>query len=145
MTKRAIIALLALIGFFVALYLALYKLGYIGELTCSVGSCETVNTSKWATFLFLPVALWGVAFYAFVFVVALVGMQDRFADSRAVAGLLALLGVWGVIFSTWLTYLELRVIHAICMWCVISAVLVTILAVVAVMDWRETEKMIHDG
>lgn len=52
-------AVLALAGIFVALYLLLYKLGMIGNLNCSVGSCETVNTSKWATFLGFPVAAWG--------------------------------------------------------------------------------------
>jgi hypothetical protein len=40
-----IVAMLSLAGIFVALYLLLYKLGLIGELSCSVGSCETVNTS----------------------------------------------------------------------------------------------------
>jgi uncharacterized membrane protein len=141
MSKRALIALLALVGFFVALYLALYKLGYIGELSCSVGSCETVNTSKWATFLFMPVALWGVAYYAFVFALAVIGMQERFDGSRAIAAVLALLGVWGVIFSSWLTYLELRVINAVCMWCVVSACIVTVLAVVAILDWRAADRV----
>jgi hypothetical protein len=36
-------ALVALAGMFVALYLTLYKLGYIGTLACAVGSCETVH------------------------------------------------------------------------------------------------------
>jgi uncharacterized membrane protein len=61
-----VIAALALAGIFLATYLALYKLGYIGALSCSVGSCETVNLSRWATFLGLPVAVWGVGFYVSV-------------------------------------------------------------------------------
>ena len=51
-----ILGTLALIGVFVSTYLTLYKLGYIGQLQRAVGSCETVNTSRWATFLGLPVA-----------------------------------------------------------------------------------------
>jgi uncharacterized membrane protein len=43
----------------------------------------------------------------------------------------------GVLFSVWLTYLELFVIHAICMWCVISAIIVTSIFVVSVLDLRE--------
>ena len=77
-----ILATLALIGVFVSTYLTLYKLGYIGELKCSVGSCETVNTSQWATFLGLPVAAWGLGFYVTALVLAMVSVQDRFADSR---------------------------------------------------------------
>ena len=67
-----IVAALALAGIFLAVYLLLYKLGMVGSLACSVGSCETVNTSKWATFLGIPVAGWGVAFYAGMFVLAMV-------------------------------------------------------------------------
>ena len=44
----------------------------------------------------------------------------------------------GVLFSAWLTYLELAVIHAICIWCVTSALIVTVIFVVSVADYRET-------
>jgi uncharacterized membrane protein len=132
-----LLAALALVGLFVALYLALYKLGYIGQLTCTVGGCETVNTSRWATFLGLPVAVWGVGFYLAVLAVSLVGVRERHADERWVSLLMTFLTGWGVLFSAYLTALELFVIHAICMWCVISAVIVTIMFVVSVLELRE--------
>jgi uncharacterized membrane protein len=44
---------------------------------------------------------------------------------------------FGVVFSLWLTYLELFVIHAICQWCVISALLATALFIISVLDLRE--------
>ena len=72
-----IVATLALIGVFVSTYLTLYKLGYIGTLQCAVGSCETVNTSQWATFLGLPVAAWGLGFYVVALALALLGVQER--------------------------------------------------------------------
>ena len=133
-----IVATLSLAGIFVALYLLLYKLGMIGNLSCSVGSCETVNSSKWATFLGLPVAGWGVAWYVAMFVLAVVSTGARFAESPLVS--LVLLGVAasGLIFSLYLTYLELFVIHAICQWCVVSAVLVTIIFFFCVADYRES-------
>jgi uncharacterized membrane protein len=71
-----VVAALALAGIFIALYLLLYKLGMIGALTCSIGSCETVNTSKWAKFLGMPVAGWGVAYYVAVFVLAMVSNAE---------------------------------------------------------------------
>ncbi|MEO5589963.1 MAG: vitamin K epoxide reductase family protein, partial [Gemmatimonadaceae bacterium] len=77
MSKRMIVAALALAGIFVATYLLLYKLGIIGELSCSVGSCETVNTSKWATFAGLPVAAWGVGWYVAMFGLALAGTREE--------------------------------------------------------------------
>ncbi|MGQ0641839.1 MAG: vitamin K epoxide reductase family protein [Gemmatimonadaceae bacterium] len=135
-SKRQLIALVALLGVFVASYLTLYKVGAIGELVCRTGSCETVQLSRWATFLGLPVAAWGIVFYVVLLAVALAGLQERFADSRAMSlALLAWTG-WGVLFSAWLTYLELFVINAICQWCVVSAILVAIAFVISVLDWR---------
>jgi len=133
-----ILATLALIGVFVSTYLTLFKLGYIGELKCSVGSCETVNTSQWAIFLGLPVAAWGLGFYVFALLVAVLGIQEKFADSRAFSVALVALTGWGVVFSGWLTYLELFVIDAICIWCVTSAVIVLVMFAVSVAEYRET-------
>lgn len=137
MTKRMLLALMAMAGVAIATYLTLYKTGAIGELVCSVGSCETVNTSKWSTFMGLPVAAWGLAFYLLLLAVTLGGIQDRWSESLVVSRLLLGLTVWGVLFSGWLTYLELFVIHAICVWCVTSAVLVTLMCIVSVFEYRE--------
>ena len=132
-----IVAALALGGIFIAIYLTLYKLGVIGELSCSVGSCETVNTSRWAVFLGFPVAAWGVFFYLDVFALALIGTIERLEDSPIISWLLVIWTAVGVLFSAWLTYLEIAVIHAICIWCVISAVLVTAIFVLSLADLRE--------
>ena len=137
MTKRMAIAGLALAGLFVALYLTLYKVGAIGEIACSIGSCETVQLSRWAMLGALPVAAWGVGFYVVALALALAGTTERWADSRGISLALLLLSGWGVLFSGWLTWLELFVIHAICTWCVVSAVLVLLIFVAAVLDWRE--------
>ena len=132
-----IVAALALAGIFISLYLTLYKLGIIGELSCSIGSCETVNTSKWATFLGLPVAAWGLLFYLDVFAVALIGTFPRFENQPVISVVLVVQSAIGVLFSGWLTYLELAVIHAICIWCVTSACVVTLIFIVSLMDFRE--------
>lgn len=137
MVKRMTIAALALIGVFVALYLTLYKMGSIGQLTCTIGGCEKVNTSKWAMFLGLPVAMWGVGFYLVTFVVAFVGTTERFVNVRTVSLVLTLLSGIGVVFSAWLTYLELFVIHAICQYCVISAIIVLLIFGLSVVDLRD--------
>jgi uncharacterized membrane protein len=137
MTKRMIVATLSLAGIFVALYLLLYKLGIVGNLACSIGSCETVNLSKWATFLGAPVAAWGVGFYVVMFVLALASLQDRYAESVGMSKVLALVAGGGFAFSAWLTYLELFVIHAVCQWCVVSAIIVTLIFVFALLDLRD--------
>lgn len=131
-----VIAALALVGLFVATYLWLFKIGVIGQMTCAVGSCEVVNTSKWAMLLGQPVAFWGVGFYVATLALALVGTGERFEHDRRVAVAMVALSGFGVLFSGWLTYLELAVIHAICMYCVISACLVVVIFGLAVLDLR---------
>ena len=135
-----IVATLALAGIFVALYLLLYKLGIIGELSCSVGSCETVNSSKWAKFLGLPVAAWGVAWYIVMFAIAIASTSERYASSDGMSKLLLFVAASGFLFSAYLTTLELFVIHAICQWCVISAIIVTIIFGIVIADYRETAR-----
>jgi len=134
-------ALLALVGLFVALYLTLYKLGVIGELVCAAGSCETVQTSRWAVFLGAPVAAWGVGYYVVVLVMAIAGTTERWEDAPGLSLAMLLLTGWGVLFSLWLTWLELFVIHAICQWCVGSATIALALFVVSLLDWRETRAL----
>jgi uncharacterized membrane protein len=132
-----IVATLALAGIFISLYLTLYKFGVIGELSCTIGSCETVNTSKWSRFLGIPVAAWGVLFYLDVFLLALAGTMARFEYEPMISLVLVVEAAIGVLFSAWLTYLELGVIRAICIWCVTSAATVTSIFLVSVADWRE--------
>lgn len=140
MTRRMTTALVALVGLFVALYLWMYKAGFIGALACGAGQCETVQLSRWGTLLSLPVAAWGVGFYAVVFAVAFLLVQDRFAGARNLSLALLMLTGWGVVFSGWLTYLELFVIHAICRWCVVSAVIAVVLFALALWDWKATRE-----
>ncbi len=136
-----IVATASLAGIFVALYLLLYKLGIVGNLSCGIGSCETVNLSKWATFLGAPVAAWGVGFYIVMFVLSLLSLQDRYVDSVGMSRVLTLVSASGVAFSAWLTYLELFVIHAICLWCVVSAIIVSVIFVFALLDLRDRSSL----
>jgi len=133
-----LIAALALVGLFVAMYLLLYKLGYIGTLSCKIGSCEKVNTSPYAMLFGIPVSLWGVLYYVALFTTALLSTTERFADDRRAAVALVVLTGWGVLFSGYLTYLEAAVIHAWCQWCVVSAILVALMFVLALMELKDS-------
>jgi uncharacterized membrane protein len=132
-----IVAALALAGIFISTYLTLYKLSVIGDLSCTIGSCETVNTSRWSTFLGLPVAAWGLLFYLDVFGVAFLGTMPRLEDEPLISVVLVAEAGIGVLVSAWLTYLELAVIHAVCIWCVTSAAIVTVIFLVSAADLRE--------
>jgi uncharacterized membrane protein len=121
--NRQVIAVVALIGFFISVYLLLYKLGAFGTLICGDSGCIEVQNSPWAYFLGLPVAAWGVVGYLAMLIAALVGIRPRLADRREVS--IALLGLTGAafLFSVYLSVIEEFVIGVWCQWCIASAVL----------------------
>lgn len=131
MTKRMILALLALAGLLLSSYLTLFKLGYIGHLACGTGSCELVQTSRWSVLFGVPVAAWGAGFYLVLLAISVAGTQPKLADDSRVSWILLGLTGWGVLFSAYLTAVELFVIHAICEYCVTSAGIVAIMCGVA--------------
>ena len=63
-------------------------------------------------------------------------MHPRNLEERWPVSLLVWLSGMGVLFSLYLTYLELFVIHAICRWCVGSAVIITAIFLLALLARR---------
>ncbi len=120
------IAAMALIGFFVALYLSLWKLGYMGMLACGTGSCELVQTSEHAYFMKLPVAFYGVGGYLTLFVIGVVGLQPKYVNNPHITTVLVALSALGFAFTAYLSYLEAFVIEAWCRWCIVSAAIITV-------------------
>jgi uncharacterized membrane protein len=124
---RMVIVVVSLIGVFVALYLSMYKWGMVGTLHCSIGGCEVVQNSPWSNLFGRPVAEWGLGAYVFLLVVSIMGLQPRFMNERWVALSIFGTAAVGVAFSGYLTYREAYVIQAWCQWCVVSAILITMI------------------
>jgi uncharacterized membrane protein len=121
------IAILSLLGLLISGYLTLYKLGYLGVIQCTTGGCETVQSSQYSLFMGFPVALWGMGAYALVLLLSVMGLDpERAGNPRIAFGIFGIAAI-GVAFSGWLTYLEAMVIHAWCQWCVVSAILITLI------------------
>ncbi len=120
--RRAAIGLSAL-GLGVAGYLTYIHYAGLAPVCAISHGCETVQTSQYATLLGVPVALLGLLSYLVVFACAL---------SRRELAITAGFGVslTACAFSLYLTYRELFTIHAICSWCVSSAIIFTLLAIV---------------
>ncbi|MGH7509498.1 MAG: vitamin K epoxide reductase family protein [Gemmatimonadales bacterium] len=129
-------ALLSLAGLFISAYLYLYKIGRVGSLACGAGECETVQMSPWSRFAGLEVALIGVVGYATLLALSLAALQPVLAGRRWPATLLAALAGVGVLFTVYLTYLELFVIHAVCRWCVASGVIILAILITGLLDRR---------
>jgi uncharacterized membrane protein len=120
------VALLSLVGFFISLYLWLWKVGIIGTIACGDGGCETVQLSAYASFLGIPVAFFGMLAYGTLTGLSLLGLQPRWQERRGPTVGLVLVAGAGVIFTGYLTYLEAAVIHAWCRWCVASSVVIVL-------------------
>jgi uncharacterized membrane protein len=140
MIYRMSAALLSLTGLFISVYLYLYKIGRIGALACGTGDCETVQQSSWSRFAGLEVSLIGVVGYAGLLMLSLGALQPALAAQRWPSTVLATLAGIGTAFAGYLTYLELFVIHAICRWCVGSAVIILAILIVAVLDRRRLSR-----
>ncbi len=146
MRYRQAIALLALVGLFVALYLWLHALGFGGAIKCGAsGGCETVQTSPWAVFLGVPVAFYGVLGYLAVLIVALGSLRPAALAQPGWDRLVFVFSSIGVLFTAYLTYIELFLIHAICRWCVGSAVIITLIWIVSLFSLRSPATRIDPG
>jgi uncharacterized membrane protein len=123
---RIATAVLALLGTGIAGYLTWVHFAGL-EPVClgGTGGCERVQSSPWSELAGIPVAVLGLAGYVAI-LLSLLLPEDL---GRSVA---ALLSFGGAGFSAWLTYVEIAKIEAICQWCVASAVLMALLAIVSI-------------
>jgi uncharacterized membrane protein len=119
------IGVIALIGLGIAGYLTYVHYAGLHPLCLASGGCEKVQSSHWSKLGGIPVATLGLVGYAAILVLLFVPGEIGLAGS-------ALVALVGFGFSIYLTYAELFKIHAVCQWCVASAVLMTLLAVLTV-------------
>lgn len=118
---RPVMLVLAVAGLAVAAYLTYVHYAGVRP-ACTAGqSCIKVQTSQWSRLAGVPVALIGLLGYA-----AIVGSLLAPDGEESHLATLALTLV-GFGFSAYLTFRELYSIHAICEWCVSSAVIMTLL------------------
>ena len=116
---------LAAIGLITAVYLSYVEITRTAAVCGPVGECNIVQSSRYASILGIPVAVLGLLNYLtlggiWVWRRALTNRSPGFVSYS-----LLILTTVGLLFSIYLTLLELFVIHAICIWCLTSAVVTT--------------------
>jgi uncharacterized membrane protein len=124
---RRLALVLAVLGVGIAGYLTYVHYADVAPICNIAHGCIKVQTSRWADLAGVPVAVLGLVGYVLILGALVVdGERGRMAA--------AMLTVVGFGFSAYLTYREVFSIHAICQWCVASAVVLTLLAGMCV--WR---------
>jgi len=137
---RMTVGVLSLIGVFIASYLLLHKFGVVGTLACGTGDCGVVQASRWAIFLGVPVPAWGVIGYTMIFGTAILSIQPRWIGDRRIGLFLFGMATIAFLFSAYLTAIEAFVLHAWCRWCVVSAVIATLIFLLTLTELRQGER-----
>jgi uncharacterized membrane protein len=114
------IAALAVLGLAISVYLTWVHYAGIKPVCTGISDCERVQTSDYADLVGIPVAVLGIAGYAAIL-----------ASLRTRVEVTALLAYLAVAFSAYLTWAEVFKIDAICQWCVGSAIITLVIAVLA--------------
>ena len=113
----------ALIGLVIAAALLVIRLSG-GLPACGpLPGCDQVALSPQSEVMGIPVAAFGVGYSLTLLAVSLAAFRPARSSILYVAYGLALFGVFVVAY---LTYLEVFVIHAICVWCVAYAISIVV-------------------
>jgi uncharacterized membrane protein len=128
-----LIPILSVIGLGVAFYLAFVETRNVKAVCGPVGDCNTVQSSPYARlFGILPVGIIGLAGYVGILAAWILGRFGRGGLARLAPVALLGMALFGVLFTIYLTYLELFVIHAVCIWCLSSAVIMALILILSV-------------
>ncbi len=122
---------LACLGLLDSTYLLIYKLTNNPTMCLGAGGCHNVNFSPYAEIGGIPVSVFGMAAYIVIAGILLLEPRLKIAQEN---GSLAVFGISlaGVAFTAYLTWLEIYVIHAICPFCVASAVIISLIFILAI-------------
>jgi uncharacterized membrane protein len=122
--------ILAILGTLDSIYLLIYKLTGNSQMCLGNGGCHNVNFSPYSEIYGIPVSLFGIS--AFVAILCILSLEVRLKIAKE-NGPLAIFGIslGGLAFTIYLTYLEIYIIHAICPFCVASAILITLIFILA--------------
>ena len=136
---------LCVIGIGIASYLTWTHYTDTPILCTADHSCDTVNRSSYAYFpptWGIPVSVLGLVGYLILTGLTIARLRSVSLTGRSSSRLdlaLFIVTFGGVIFSAYLTAMEIWVINAICWWCVSSATIMTILFVTSVTRvWNNT-------
>jgi uncharacterized membrane protein len=131
-TLKLAIYITSVIGLVDALYLTWVKLTHRVAFCGTYGGCETVNTSSYASILGIPIAVFGAGAYLVILILLFLENRGQFWKENSPILVFGITLV-GVLYSIYLTYIEIAVLHAICPYCVVSGIAMLVLFFLAIL------------
>ena len=128
----------SVIGIGISIYMTIFKLTSNDAMCLGNGGCSVVNASRYSEINGIPVAVFGLAGY-FAIMAALL-LEPRLKFFKENGNLLAFgMSLTGVLFTAYLTYLEIYVIKAICPFCVASAIAISLVFILTLIRLVRSE------
>jgi uncharacterized membrane protein len=126
-----LIPALSLIGLGIAAYLSYVEILAAPVLCGPVGDCNAVQSSQYAQLFGIPIGVIGLLGYTLI-LVAWVWSHRTAPLSDQMPLIIFCAALFSVLFSTYLTILEIFVIGAVCIWCLTSALIVSLILCLSV-------------
>jgi len=121
---------LVILGLLVSIYMTIYKLTENNAMCLGSGDCSTVNASRYSEVYGIPVAFIGVLGYGSILASLLLEKRNDFFRQNSTLIIFGL-SLAGFVFTLYLIYVELYLIKALCPFCLISQVAMTLLFIIS--------------
>ena len=124
------ILILAFCGLADSVYLAQHEVNNT-PLICTVANlsdCNIVAASQYSRIFGIPLAEFGIVFFSIVFILAAL---EIVLFNRLLRRILQVVSLVGVGASLYFTFVEIFVIHALCIYCLVSAFITLLILIFA--------------
>jgi len=133
------IIILALIGFADSTFLLAKRLSG-GPIPCVLGftGCDTESKSPYSVLFGIPLSAYGMVFYLGIGILGLLYLD---AKNALFARLLLPMTTLGFLASAYFIYIQKFLIKAFCVYCILSAIISTILFCLGIMIHRKLKEV----
>jgi protein-disulfide isomerase/uncharacterized membrane protein/rhodanese-related sulfurtransferase len=132
--RKPVLMALSLLGLFDSVYLLWVYTSPSSPMVCLGGGCDVVRASSYSHLGGLPLPIYGVVMYAFLVLLVFIHPLLPVSFARWAEYGISLISGVGFLSAAYLTGVEAFVLHAWCIWCVVSALSITAIFILSLVD-----------
>lgn len=139
MKLKITIAIVALFGLIDAIYLTIIKFSNNKALCLEgVGDCWSVNNSRYSEWNGIPISIFGIIAYTIILLILFFENKNKLLHDY---GNILVIGISisGFLMSIYLTYLQFAVIKAVCPFCIFSAMTMTTVFILSIINYFKNQ------